>query len=273
MSRILIYTDKGAGPYYLRALWKTLKKVVDPSHELVRVKAKDLLFSDWEKGAQLLIFPGGMDVYYDRALRGEGTDRIKQFVSSGGNFLGICAGGYFGAERIDFERGRDLEVIEERDLGFYPGLAKGPALGLGKFQYFSEAGAEATCLSWKGFNWYSYYNGGCFYQGGDDHPEIEVLARYLDLVDQPAAVIERKFGRGKAILSGVHFECDPESFSQNQLIIHPSFDLLIEHNCLRKEVIKKIFQRFSVKIIKNFLGSGNGKDKLHIGSLVSRCVP
>jgi glutamine amidotransferase-like uncharacterized protein len=49
-----------------------------------------------------------------------------------------------------------------------------------------------------------YFNGGCRFVGEDAN--CKVLARYQDIEDQPAAIIECKVGQGKAILSGVHPE-------------------------------------------------------------------
>ena len=55
-------------------------------------------------------------------------------------------------------------------------------------------------------NGYAYYNGGCAFRWSPDLNACQVLARYHDLVDKPAAVVECAVGKGKAILSGVHFE-------------------------------------------------------------------
>ena len=52
-----------------------------------------------------------------------GTDTIRQFVESGGSYLGMCAGGYFGADRIVFDDGGPLEVIGVRDLKFFQGMS------------------------------------------------------------------------------------------------------------------------------------------------------
>lgn len=255
MSSILVYSDRGVSNRYFTFLWKILHAVIDTSAiSINKVQAKDLLHANWEEECILLIVPGGADRFYHRALDGKGTDRIRAFVENGGGYLGICAGAYFGAERIEFEKGGELEVCDDRSLAFYPGLAAGPALGQGKFCYLSEKGAEAARLSGNE-EWYSYYNGGCAFYDGDEHPQVEVLSRYLDVAQNPAAIIARRFGKGLAILSGVHFECSVSDFSEEHLSSHQSFSIWKQTDCKRFKFLVSLLQRFPVQIIENFLGS------------------
>ena len=103
-----------------------------------------------------------------------------------------------------FEKGGELEVIDEGALNFFPGTAEGPARGLGKFEYKTELGAEITQLSsdklFYGNDLSVYYNGGCFFTAG----EGLALASYSN---NAVAIVENQVGDGSAILSGVHFEC------------------------------------------------------------------
>jgi hypothetical protein len=48
--------------------------------------------------------------------------------------LGICAGAYFGAGAIEFEKGGAYEVCANRSLAFFPGYAEGPAYGKNKYR-------------------------------------------------------------------------------------------------------------------------------------------
>ena len=94
------------------------------------------------------MIPGGRDRPYQASLQGEGVQAIKciavqcsakkciaahckavqcstlqciavlslvqlytrQFVESGGSYLGLCAGAYFAAARVSFQPGTDLQV-------------------------------------------------------------------------------------------------------------------------------------------------------------------
>ena len=94
---------------------------------------------------QLLVVPGGRDLPYCRMLNGEGNDKIRAFVRNGGSYLGLCAGGYYGASYVRFAEGDPImEVVGPRELKFYPGVAWGPTYP--GFQYNSNGGARACSL-------------------------------------------------------------------------------------------------------------------------------
>lgn len=57
---------------------------------------------------------------YCRSLNGEGNRRIDQYVRRGGSYLGLCAGGYYGSSKCEFEVGNKvLEVVGARELGMH----------------------------------------------------------------------------------------------------------------------------------------------------------
>ncbi|MBF5059561.1 BPL-N domain-containing protein [Candidatus Neptunochlamydia vexilliferae] len=197
---ILVYADEGVGP-------RSLKETCHLFPSVKRVKHKTLIETDWEKETKLLIFPGGRDIPYDRALKGKGTAKIRRFVEEGGAYLGICAGAYFGAGEVIFEKGTALEVHEERDLAFFPGSAVGTIYPDRSFSYDSEAGARTAKVSFEGEIFDVYYNGGCTFHHTEQYPNTTVLARYANADDQPA-VIHCKVGKGNILLSGVHIETE-----------------------------------------------------------------
>lgn len=169
----------------------------------------------------LLVIPGGADMGYSRTLNGEGNRRISNFVQTGGAYLGFCAGGYYGTKRCEFEVGdKTMEVIGERELGFFPGTCRGCAFP--GFVYHSEAGARAaelkvskTALSVGAIpdSFRSYYNGGGVFVDAPLYADkgVEVLASYteelnVDPGEGAAAVVYCKVGQGAAILTGPHPE-------------------------------------------------------------------
>ncbi len=200
-TQILIYKGPGANFRCLRALKTELRplsiKLVGPAD----------LAASWEDQTALLIFAGGRDVPYHDALKGPLNRRIRTFVEKGGNYLGICAGGYYGSQSVQFEMGQPLEVSGQRELAFFPGTAEGPAYGKGQFCYESEKGARIAPLSLaSGELSAAYFNGGCSFSDAALYPSVNVLAHYRNLPGQPAALIECRVGKGLAILSGVHPE-------------------------------------------------------------------
>jgi biotin--protein ligase len=123
--------------------------------------------------------------------------------------LGLCAGGYYAASRVEFEPGTPLEVVGDRELAFFPGVARGAAFP--GFDYQTEAGSVAAQLEFRvhpllaaqqaashdtgagssSSEWASctdYCNGGPFFASLQDGsaaaveqlPGVTVLARYCD---------------------------------------------------------------------------------------------
>ena len=157
---------------------------------------------------------------YCRTLNGEGNRRIKQYVRMGGSYLGLCAGGYYGCAKCEFEVGKKgMEVIGDRELAFYPGTCRG--LAFPGFVYNSEAGARAVRLKINGEalegempeSVWSYYNGGGVFvnTGKFKDKGVEILARFedelkVDAGEDGAAVVFCKVGDGRVVLTGPHPE-------------------------------------------------------------------
>ncbi|KAF4682527.1 hypothetical protein FOZ60_010433 [Perkinsus olseni] len=119
-----------------------------------------------------------------------------------------------------FDEGGPLEVVGPRELAFHTGPAVGPHLAT--YEYNSNSGARAAELTDSGSGdaalphgpIYAYFNGGaCFPES--QFPvgcRSEVLYRYASSGEP--AILRCPVGRGKAILSGVHFEVMPEDLAE-----------------------------------------------------------
>ncbi len=211
MSRqILVYLDEGVSSNSFEQLFRALQSELASSYTIRAVDHRTLITANWEEETALLAIPGGRDLPYQAALEGTGNRRIATYVSQGGRYLGICAGGYYGSAYVEFEKGRELEVCGKRDLAFFPGRAVGPAYGLGRFSYESEEGAQKAHLTWGSRECHVYFNGGCYFDAPETHPATQVLARYHDLPGRPAAVIQCVVEKGRAVLSGTHPEYSVE---------------------------------------------------------------
>ena len=205
-SSILVYKDEGVDESSLRWVIEFFTKRGD------KVKTADADFiinnHEWINQYDKIVIPGGADCPYHRKLKGAGCRNIKKFVKNRGTYIGICAGGYFGSQKVEFALGTDLEVNEDRELAFFQGVARGPMLK--PYVYNSEKGTSAAKIrsSIDGSEFYSYHNGGStFILREANRNKVEVLAEYVDANNAPA-VIKCKYGKGQAILSGIHFEAD-----------------------------------------------------------------
>ena len=210
MSRVLVYTDGGLGAseacvsMTIRELRRALSWLTEknglaegqtPSVE--KTDAVSVVGGELETRCSLLVMPGGRDLPYCSRLNGPGNERIRNFVGKGGSYLGLCAGGYYGAARVEFSVGDPLiEVVGPRELNFYPGVARGPVFP--GFRYDSNAGAQLCSISFSRYTGLFkkltelpslpvFYNGGCYFSedrkvsektGGDLVTNVEVLATY-----------------------------------------------------------------------------------------------
>ena len=190
--KYLIYKGPGACPVSIENLYKTCKRL---NHDSVNYITPEEIAKSGIKGTHF-IMPGGRDIPYTRSLKGIGTSNIKRFVEEGGTYIGVCAGAYFGGSYVEFDKEGPLEVLGERELKFYSGTVRGPVYGV--FDYYSKKGAFAVEINWTE-KLHVYFNGGGTFEGG----EGAVIAT---LPSGEPAIIETKVGKGKALLSSVHFE-------------------------------------------------------------------
>ena len=247
----------------ITAIKQLLNNMVDTS---ITIKEKDALTFQQTtlafllRTVALIIIPGGAGQAIYRQLGPLGNQKIKAYVHAGGNYLGICAGAYYGASETQFEigRGEPYEISSDTDaaLGFYPGIAYGSAYGVGEFIYHSESGARIANLGVsqnlisvskddKEENIPVYFNGGCYFN--KTFPAVEILARYTDIENTPAAIMKCRHGKGIAILSSVHFEYNTitidNSYASQCKFIDETLKL---HKKKREQLVRAILKQLKL---------------------------
>lgn len=253
---ILVYSGPGAGKLSIENTVTTIKKLVGDRYNVITVGPEVIIKEDWLANTALLVMPGGADRPYLAKLRGTGNANIRKYVSNGGKFLGICAGAYYSADRIEFAKGDpELEVTGVRELKFFPGVVSGPTYnGYDHRDTTAYAGTRAAKLNWqldKPFTTLTvFYNGGGSFIDAEKYDNVVVLARYnpenQDAQDRPAAIIQCTVGKGLALLSGPHFEWDPASLdlqSSHLAKLKPELD---ETNAQRLSLAKHLLERLNI---------------------------
>lgn len=249
---VLLYNGEGTSTESVRQTFDCLQRHLSPNYVVSTVSARQIIEEPWAPYTSLLVIPGGADKPYCRELNGAGNRAIQQYVKKGGRFLGICAGGYYGAKQIEFEAGTDIEVSGPRELGFYQGTARGTVYK--GFTYNSDKGARAAPIS--GFPdqaFTTYFNGGCLFEGD---PDAEVVATYTRPFDiesteqSPAAVVFKKYGKGSVILSGIHFEYELTDKEAAERELPPQFvESLTKTGQSRADFINRLFkEKFGLKV-------------------------
>jgi glutamine amidotransferase-like uncharacterized protein len=157
-----------------------------------------------------LVMPGGADLYYCEKLNGKCNKIIRSYVENGGKYLGICAGAYYACAKIEWAKNEGNDAIcGPRELGFFSGLAIGPVYEFIEDNDFNKSWHSAASISYNDnttkVNTLVSYEAGPFFTGCDNE-NCNVLARYNDLPENPAAIVECNVGKGTAILCSPHIE-------------------------------------------------------------------
>ncbi|KAL7310217.1 biotin holocarboxylase synthetase [Mucor circinelloides] len=208
---VLIYNGNGTSLNAVNQTYTTLKAILGHAYDIMKVDATTLKSEPWEETCSLLVVPGGRDSPYCQDLDGQGTTKIKDYVHGGGHYVGFCAGAYFASKNIEFEKGKELEVVGPRELGFYPGTSRGTMFS--GFVYNSEKGARAVSILHQKQSFKAYYNGGGYFVRPQEHDQVKVVCTYQDPglcqdEDEVAAVVQCRVGSGSALLFGFHPEYD-----------------------------------------------------------------
>ena len=239
---ITIYDD---GIFNNSYIIKTLQSLYDVS---VTLCTSSMIVDGYLDNQQLLIIPGGADLYFCEKLNGLGNQCIKDFVTNGGSYLGICAGAYYACSQLDWGCG---EIAGRRELSFYNGKATGPVHEWIENKEDTYKGSWVKAIEIETSQeqrFLSQYNGGPIFE---ETKNSDVIARYSDLENIPPAIVAGKFGNGQYILSSPHIEKFGHSLSDG-LYKHlnnsyewekKEIDALLNYTEQQKEFFKTIIDR------------------------------
>lgn len=231
---ILVYSDEGVGASIncvtmtIASLRETVSRTNLP-HTVRTTTSEELVGSNWRCLCRLLVMPGGRDLPYCKELDGPGNQQISRFVEEGGSYLGICAGAYYGSAYVEFAKGDpNMEIVGPRELAFFPVTARGPVFP--GYSYNTNKGAHAAgvVVTKEGGEMLGlseeplslFYNGGCNFASrgnGKGSRPYQVILTYTGHseprppdpspnMSSTPGLIGGSVGKGKVMLSGLHFE-------------------------------------------------------------------
>ncbi len=208
-----VYDDKGTSTLSVKSALVTMQQKL-PTNLIAAVQtisSKDILDNKLNNKIKgILVMPGGADLPYCQQLNGLGNDSIHQFISRGNIYIGICAGGYYGARNIEFS-GQGYEIHGPRELALFLGTAIGSIASVTNGQLYDESVLSKAIVSLDYTNGQQddvYYHGGAYFLGDAD-ADFNVIATYSTGKN---AVISGYIGQGQYLLSGVHFELCPSIY-------------------------------------------------------------
>lgn len=238
---IYIYNDKGVSN---ESVTHTKDFFSATSYNVKYLDAKDLLKGTWTQDAALFVMPGGADRLYVTKLQGKGDEIIQKYVKEGGSFLGICAGSYYASGFVEFDKGGPDEVVGKRDLKLINSYAIGPVLA--RYSYNSNKGARAAALVCKTNKLNIFYNGGPYFKIPASNTTAEVICTYSEKDNLPA-IVYSKYGKGKVLLSAVHFEYDPTKLNHADPDYHSIIDTLSDDNEHRIAFAHELLEKLGLK--------------------------
>ncbi len=209
---IYIYKGPGASPASALFLSNIFRAALYPHGFDVRFVYETELntpLAPWRRDADLIVFGGGAFTEVKRALAPHGMEAIHDYVMGGGRYLGICQGGYAGADRIEFS-GADGHK-RNTGLGFFNGIARG-ALPITpcRFSGRSDSATVAQfCHEPTGTVFPALYWGGPSFDGiGANDRSRDLVTLLTDSGKRIVTGMEAHVGTqgGRAILTGYHPE-------------------------------------------------------------------
>ncbi|MDF2577204.1 MAG: biotin-protein ligase [Chlamydiales bacterium] len=243
-NTVYIYKDDGVSEESLGQTIFMLKDSSAGKYLVKTITAEEVQQDAWIEYAVLFVIPGGADLPYVRKLNGLGNQKIKQYVEEGGSFLGICAGAYYASSYVQFDKDGPLEVLGDRELSFFQGKAIGPILA--PYDYKTHSSCRAAKIS----TIFSsvpqtvvYYNGGGFFENVESFSNTKVIATYEN---ELPSIIAMTCGKGKVVLSGVHFEYNPLLLDSNDAYIQKILMPLIQFDASRRVLIEQLLQMLAV---------------------------
>lgn len=93
-----------------------------------------------------------------------------------------------------------------------------------------------------------YFNGGGFFVVDQDLPNVTVLSRYLDLPDQPPAIVKCTCDKGIAVLCGPHVEYDASDIDDGDTLVEHLLPELRESSHLKTLLMKSLLSQMNISV-------------------------
>ncbi len=192
---------------------------------------------------QIILFPGGWAGGYNTVLNNSGRQNIRNFVSSGGGYFGICAGAFHACDIVKWTPNPQSNTSTYNyPLNLYMGKCHGSineiiswtqATGCSNPAYGAKmTNIKVNTSQLQGVNYHTsilYYGGSYFTNTGN----ATIMARY-NVPGSPAhnkaAMILYNYGSGKVFLSGPH----PEVAMNGCTLYYNSNNWWLMHKALQK---------------------------------------
>lgn len=248
---VYLYSGPGTSPICLDQTEQLFTQCLQHHYLIKRIQPEDVIDGSWQTLAACFVMPGGRDSPYHESLNPAGITKIQDYVQAGGSYLGICAGAYLAAKKIEFALESSIEVNQERTLKFYDGTAYGPVFA--DFEYHTQKGAHAAQIAFAETSAMIYFNGGCTFLEIEKVSNLQIIGHYqLNAGNKLPAIVHIKHGKGCVILSGVHFEFEPETMNANDPHLSTIIPEIQRTNFERLSLAKQLLNLLNLEVLNDF---------------------
>ncbi len=207
-AEVAIYTDNGVGtwPDGITAFEQFLNWKGISYQEITALDVNNVSLKD---DYQVIYFPGGFAWYYKAAIDSAGIEHIRELVSSGGGYIGMCAGAYFASDSVEWEEDGKIDY----PLDLFDGVAKGAIDAIAPWDDYTMTGLRMDTTNV--INRYEPPEETMLYYGGPvfkphSGVQVDTVATWSSYFDS-LAIINFTYGAGRVLLIAPHPEIEEDS--------------------------------------------------------------
>lgn len=215
-NKILIYNDVGV--FNIHPLKTALETYFKNNIEIDTISSTEIVNNTKLNNDILALFiPGGIANKYFEKIGIKGNKNIQNYIKNGGIYFGICGGAYYACNKVEFENDiPNSKINAQYKLDLINSCAKGTLYKELDIQPFSHSIDATTIVDIEYINSVIKTNSSALYHGGPFFDLIEkncqIIANYkLKSGKKLPAILQKTYGKGKVIISGVHFEYNLEN--------------------------------------------------------------
>jgi glutamine amidotransferase-like uncharacterized protein len=216
-SDIAIYTGEGADDDCITAT----RCMLEWAGYSVSDVSASYINSHGLEGFRLLCIPGGNMYQYALDISPAGKQKIRDFVETGGAYIGICGGANFAGERVYWQG----NLLQMEALAMFPGATRGPVDEIAPYPYctmcqlLTAGSLHSITASEPDSMWILYIYGPMLQP--DSGADVVVLGEY-EIVHEPA-MVAFEYGRGRVFVIGAHPEFE-EDGDRDSVVSFKQFD-------------------------------------------------
>jgi glutamine amidotransferase-like uncharacterized protein len=202
---VLLYSDRGTSDRCVQAT----EKMFQWMNLTVKLVNTDEINTMNLSKYRILCMPGGDMYVYSQDISSQGKENIKNFITKGGGYIGICGGAYFACQQVVWQGSR----LPMTPLGLLLGTAEGPVNEVTPRSNYKMCEVNIVCsthpitLSEPDALWMLYHSGPALTLEGKQN--VSILGKYCQT--NKTMMLAFEYGLGRVFLIGTHPEFEEDN--------------------------------------------------------------